>query len=158
MKFTAQEEYGLRCLLQLGFAFQNNAGLTIPELSNREGISEHNIAKTLRILRLGGFLESERGRIGGYTLTKPPEEISIGKVMSILGEQFFTPTYCQTNSPTLKICTHSPDCSIRSFWQILQTSIDKVMNSLTLKDLMVGEKDFYELNNNKIEVYIQPNS
>ena len=147
MKFTAQEEYGLRCLLQLGFAYRNNTGLTIPELSEKEGISEHNVAKTLRILRLGGLLESERGRLGGYALTKPPEEISIGEVMNILGEQFFTPTYCQTNSVTLNICTHSPDCSIRSFWQILQSAIDKVMNSLTLKDLMVGEKDF--LSNNK---------
>ena len=65
MKFTTQEEYGLRCLLQLGFAFQKGIGLTIPELSKREGISEHNVAKTLRKLRLGGFLESERGKTGG---------------------------------------------------------------------------------------------
>jgi len=152
MKFTAQEEYGLRCLLQLGFAYQKKIGLTIPELSNREGISEHNVAKTLRILRLAGFLESERGRTGGYTLTKAPEKIIISDVMNVLGKQFFTPSYCKINSPTLSFCTHSPDCTIRSFWQILQTSIDNVMNKLTLKDLMVGEKDFIEQTGSTIEV------
>ena len=152
MKFTAQEEYGLRCLLQLGFAFQKEIGLTIPELSKREGISEHNVAKTLRILRLGGFLESERGRTGGYTLTKAPEEIIIGNVMNVLGEQFFTSSYCKVNSPTLSLCTHSPNCTIRSFWQILQTSIDNVMNNLTLKDLMVGEKNFIEQTTNSIKI------
>ncbi|MEE9430010.1 MAG: Rrf2 family transcriptional regulator, partial [Melioribacteraceae bacterium] len=89
MKFTTQEEYGLRCLVRLGYAYSQGIGLTIPDISNEEGISEHNIAKTLRILRLGGFLESERGRTGGYTLTKSPKEIVIGNVMNVLGGKFF---------------------------------------------------------------------
>ena len=150
MKFTTQEEYGLRCLVRLGYAHRQGIGLTIPDISNDEGISEHNIAKTLRILRLGGFLDSERGRTGGYTLTKSPEDIVIGNVMNVLGGKFFDTSYCETHSPDLTICTHSSDCSVRSFWQILQVSIDNVMNSLTLKDLMGAEKEIFELSNNKI--------
>jgi len=150
MKFTTQEEYGLRCLVRLGYAHSQGTGLTIPDISNDEGISEHNIAKTLRILRLGGFLDSERGRTGGYTLTKSPEEIVIGNVMNVLGGKFFDTKYCETHSPELTICAHSSDCSVRSFWQILQVSIDNVMNSLTLKDLMGEEKDIFELSNSKI--------
>jgi len=150
MKFTSQEEYGLRCLVRLGNAYIQGVGLTIPDISSSEGISENNIAKTLRILRLNGFLESERGRIGGYTLTKSPEEINIGKVMSVLGGKFFEATYCQNHFSEFEICTHSPDCSIRSFWQIIQRSIDHVMNSLTLKDLMGSEKYFKEETNKKL--------
>jgi Rrf2 family transcriptional regulator, iron-sulfur cluster assembly transcription factor len=148
MKFTPQEEYGLRCLVRLGYAYSKGVGLTIPDISNSEGISDNNIAKTLRILRLNGFLESERGRTGGYTLTKPPKEINIGKVMNVLGGKFFESTYCQTNSSDFEICTHSPDCSIRSFWQIIQSSIDNVMNSLTLQDLMSDEKEFIQVKEN----------
>lgn len=147
MKFTTQEEYGLRCLVKLGYAYRKGIGLTIPEISNSEGISEHNVAKTLRILRMGGFLESERGRTGGYTLTKPPEEIIIGKAMNVLGGKFFEPSYCEKHSPAFTICTHSPDCTIRSFWEILQDSIDNVMNNLKLTDLMNGEKELIEKNN-----------
>lgn len=150
MKFTTQEEYGLRCLVRLGYAYRKGIGLTIPDISHDEGISEHNIAKTLRILRLGSFLDSERGRTGGYTLTKSPEEIVIGNVMNVLGGKFFDTKYCETHSPELTICTHSSDCSVRSFWQILQVSIDNVMNSLTLHDLMGAEKDIFELSNNKV--------
>ncbi len=150
MKFTTQEEYGLRCLVRLGYAHRQGIGLTIPDISNDEGISEHNIAKTLRILRLGGFLATERGRTGGYTLTKSPEEIVIGNVMNVLGGKFFDTKYCETHSPELSICTHSSDCSVRSFWQILQVSIDNVMNSLTLQDLMGAEKDIFELFINKV--------
>lgn len=150
MKFTTQEEYGLRCLVTLGYAYNKGRGFTIPELSNYENISEHNIAKTLRILRLGGFLESERGRIGGYTLTKPPANIIISDVMNILGGKFFETSYCKTHLSDFKDCTHVADCSIRSFWQILQNSIDNVMRNLTLKDLMNDEQEFESVSKNLI--------
>jgi Rrf2 family protein len=150
MKFTSQEEYGLRLLVRLGYAHKNGVGLTIPEISSKEQITEHNVAKTLRILRMSGFLESERGRSGGYTLTREPNEIVIGDVMNILGGKFFESTYCESHSSDLSICNHTPDCSIRSFWKIIQNSIDSVMNNLTLNDLMGTEKLFFEETNKKI--------
>lgn len=150
MKFTSQEEYGLRLLVRLGYAHHRGIGLTIPEISSKEHISEHNVAKTLRILRLGGFLESERGRLGGYTLTRNPDQIIIGDVMNVLGGKFFDPSYCESHSPDLTFCNHTPDCTIRSFWKILQNSIDKVMNNLKLSDLMGTEKYFFEETNKKI--------
>lgn len=150
MKFTSQEEYGLRLLVRLGYAHFKGIGLTIPEISIKEQITEHNVAKILRILRLGGFLESERGRIGGYTLTRDPEDINIGDVMSVLGNKFFESSFCETHSPDLSICTNTHDCSIRSFWKIIQNSIDKVMNGLTLRDLMGKEKEFFEETKRKL--------
>jgi Rrf2 family protein len=150
MKFTSQEEYGLRLLVRLGFVHKKGIGLTIPEISEKENITEHNVAKVLRILRLGGFLESERGRIGGYTLTRDPDKIIIGEVMNVLGGKFFESSYCENHSADFNICSHTPDCSIRSFWKIIQNSIDNVMNSLTLKDLMGSEKYFFEETTKKI--------
>jgi Rrf2 family protein len=150
MKFTSQEEYGLRLLVRLGYAHKNGLGLTIPEISSKENITEHNVAKILRILRLGGFLESERGRTGGYTLTRKPEKINIGNVMDVLGNKFFDTSYCESHSSEISICTHTPDCSIRSFWRIIQNSIDQVVNNLTLKDLMGKEQFFFEETNKKI--------
>jgi Rrf2 family protein len=150
MKFTSQEEYGLRLLVKLGHAHENGIGLTIPELSAKENITEHNVVKILRILRLGGFLESERGRIGGYTLTRNPEDIKIGDVMDVLGNKFFETSYCESHSPDLSMCTHTPDCSIRSFWRIIQNSIDNVMNNLSLKDLLGTETLFLEETSKKI--------
>lgn len=150
MKFTSQEEYGLRLLVRLAYAHTNGLGLTIPEISLKENLTEHNVAKILRILRLGGFLESERGRTGGYTLTRKPDKINIGEVMDVLGNKFFESSYCENHSPDLSICTHTPDCSIRSFWRIIQDSIDKVINNLTVKDLMGTEQFFFEETNKKI--------
>ncbi len=68
MKLTANEEYGIRCLVRLGYAGQ---GLTIPEISQAEGVSPAYAAKILRVLRKGGFVKAARGKEGGYTLARP---------------------------------------------------------------------------------------
>ena len=67
MKLSSNEEYGLRCLLRLGYEGPGGS-LTLPEISQAEGVSEAYAAKIMRILRRGGFVTSARGKIGGYTL------------------------------------------------------------------------------------------
>lgn len=143
MKFSAQEEYGIRCLIQIGKAYKKNKALTIPEVSEAEGLSQHNAAKLLRVLRLGGILESERGQTGGYTLTRPPENITIGEVLAVLGGRLFDESFCQTHSGAFDICTNSVDCSIRSLWKIIQDAVDSVVGKLTLNDLLGSEDDFF---------------
>ena len=69
MKLTAHEEYGFRCLVQIG----KRGPLTIPEISEAEGISASYTAKLLRMLRRGGFITSARGKVGGYSLARPAE-------------------------------------------------------------------------------------
>lgn len=144
MKFSSQEEYGLRCLIRIGKAYRLNRSLTISEISTLEGLSQHNVAKLLRILRLGGFLESVRGQLGGYALTRPPSEISLKDVLAILGGRLFDNEFCLSHSGELNICTNSIDCSTRSLWKIIQSSIDDVVSGLTLNDMMGKEFELFE--------------
>ena len=80
MKLSANEEYGLRCLVRIGYAGEGGS-LTIPEISQAEGVSPAYAAKILRVLRKGGFVKAARGKDGGYTLARPAEAIVIGDVM-----------------------------------------------------------------------------
>jgi Rrf2 family protein len=141
MKFSAQEEYGIRCLLRIAKFYSVEKSLTIPEISRAEGISEHNAGKILRVLRIGGFLESSRGQIGGYTLTRPPEQISVGDIMKVLGGRLFDDEFCSTHTGAMDICTNSIDCSVRSLWKMIQESVDSVVAGMTLRDLM-GKENF----------------
>ena len=50
MKLSSHEEYGLRCLLRLGYEGAGGS-LTLPEMSQAEGVSEAYAAKIMRILR-----------------------------------------------------------------------------------------------------------
>ena len=143
MKFSTQEEYGLRLLLRIG---KNNSmnGLTIPELSELEGLTEANAAKILRILRLANFVESSRGQTGGYKLSRPANEILIGDVLTSLGGKLYESSFCDQHAGVENICTNSIDCSLRSLWKTIQTMLDGVLNKITLQD-MLGKENEVEL-------------
>jgi Rrf2 family transcriptional regulator, iron-sulfur cluster assembly transcription factor len=137
MKLSSNEEYGLRCLVRLGYAGQ---GLTIPEISLAEGVSAAYAAKILRVLRKGGFVKAARGKEGGYTLALPAESIVIGDVMALLGGRLFESNFCDSHAGSAAICTRSVDCSVRSLWRAVQVSVDRVLSKTTLRDLLQNEE------------------
>ena len=140
MKFTAQEEYGLRCLLQIGRQGKGG-GLTIPEIAAADGLSIPYVAKLMRLLRRGGFVKSTRGQTGGYTLARPADQIILGDVLGSLGGRFFESEFCERYPGSVEICTHTVDCSIRSLWASVQQVVDQVLEKTTLQDLLHSEQD-----------------
>jgi Rrf2 family protein len=140
MKFSSQEEYGLRCLLRIAREGRG-AGLTIPEISEAEGISGFYVAKLMRVLRRGGLVKSARGKIGGYTLSRPPGEIVVGEALGLLGGRLFESDFCTDHAGAENICTSSVDCSIRSLWKAVQHMVDRVLSKTTLADLLGSEND-----------------
>src|SRR5688500_19657157 len=82
MKISAQEEYGLRCLLQLARAGTMGQSLTLSQIAELEGISTANAGKLLWILSKAGLVQSTRGIKGGYSLAKPASEIRLNQVRS----------------------------------------------------------------------------
>lgn len=139
MKITSQEEYGLRLLIRIA-SCKDKDGMSIPQLSEAEGLSPHYVAKLTRILRLSGFLNSTPGNKGGYVLAMPAEEIVINKVIKALGGPLFDNGFCGTHSGIVRLCTHSVDCSSRSLWQMVQHTLDKLLDKVTLHDLVNPEK------------------
>lgn len=138
MKFSAQEEYGLRCLLRIART-QKQEGLTIPEIAMLESLTQANAAKLLRILRMNGFVGSSRGQQGGYKLAKNPAEIFLADVLEALGGRLFEAGFCADYTGASNICTHTIDCSIRSLWRAVQGAVDSVLKKVTLADLLRDE-------------------
>src|SRR6185437_14494732 len=140
MKLSANEEYGLRCLVRIGYAGEGGS-VTIPELSSAEGVSTAYAAKILRVLRKGGFVKAARGKEGGYTLARPAGEIVIGDVVTLLGGKLFETDFCDSHSGQVAICTRSVDCSVRSLWRAVQVAVDQVLSKATLRDLLQNEEE-----------------
>lgn len=140
MKLGANEEYGLRCLVRLGYAGEGGS-LTIHEIGEAEGVSPAYAAKILRILRKGGFVKAARGKEGGYTLARAPESIVIGDVIDVLGGRLFESNFCDSHAGQAAICTRSVDCSVRSLWRAVQVAVDRVLGTATLRDLLQNEED-----------------
>jgi Rrf2 family protein len=140
MKITAQEEYGLRLLIRIA-SCKDSDGMSIPQLSEAEGISPHYVAKLTRILRLGGFINSTPGYKGGYVLSMPAREIIINKVLKALGGSLFDQAFCGSHAGAMKFCTNSVDCSSRSLWQMIQFTVDQLLDRVTLHDLVSSEEN-----------------
>lgn len=138
MKINKQDEYGIRILIRLARG-DRDAGLSIPQLSELEQMSQPYVAKLTRQLRLAGFIESTRGQRGGYVLSKPASMINMKDVICSLGGLEMAKETCEEMDGQFKFCTKSVDCSMKSLWTIVQYSLDKVLETITLQDLIADE-------------------
>jgi Rrf2 family protein len=144
MKLTSQEEYGLRLLLQLGRRGPGT-GLTLPELSRFEGLSQAHAGKLMRVLRTGGLVKAARGQAGGYSLARPADAITVGEALQVLGGRLFDAEFCDRHAGLSRACTHIGECSIRPVLRRLQDVVDQVMGQLTLQQLLGSERDVRSL-------------
>ena len=144
MKITAQEEYGLRVLIRIA-SCKDAQGISIPQLSEAEGLSSHYIAKLARTLRIAEVINSTPGNKGGYVLARPPKEIIIRDVLQALGGVMFDKEFCDKHNGSLKLCTNSVNCSARSLWTIIQHTVDKLLSQITLHDLVSSEHESMEI-------------
>lgn len=139
MQLLAQEEYGLRCLLQVA-RHQGSRPLTIAQVAEAEGLSPEYTAKLMRALRKGQLVVSTRGAGGGYRLARPAREITPWQVLRLLGGSFFDDSFCEAHPGLLKDCVHTPDCAVRSLWRKLEGTVRALLESITLEDLQQPEQ------------------
>jgi Rrf2 family protein len=136
MQLLAQEEYGVRCLLELA----RHAGpRTIHEIAAAEGLSADYAAKLLRELRRGGLVESTRGAAGGYRLAREASAISAWDAVAVLGGALFPERFCECHPGRAERCVRSRDCALRAIWRAADEAVRAVLSRVTLADLLAGE-------------------
>ena len=104
MQLTQHTDYGLRLLIVL--ARREGEPIALPEFAAEQKLSYHHVAKVAQALVREGFVRSRRGRSGGVELARPPEEISVGKVVRALerGLQLADCAHCELRQD----CNTSP--------------------------------------------------
>jgi Rrf2 family transcriptional regulator, iron-sulfur cluster assembly transcription factor len=138
MKISAQEEYGLRCLLQLARVDARGESLNLAQIARLEGISVANAGKLMWILTKAGLVQSQRGTKGGYKLAKPASEIHLNDVISVLDDQRVE-THCKSYAGVLDSCVHTGDCGIRPVIVELHQIVDSALSEITLSQLLGTE-------------------
>lgn len=131
MRLTSYSDYSIRVLIYL--ATQNNDKLTnIKEISEVYDISKNHLMKIVHNLGKTGYIETVRGRNGGFRLAKAPADINIGEVVRRTEEDFYlVECYKDHNN-----CVISPVCSLKF---ILNTALDaflQVLDQYTLADIV----------------------
>jgi len=91
------------------------------------------------LLRMSNFIRSTPGNKGGYVLYKPASQIIIKQVLEALGTPL-DKEFTDENGAVMRFCTNSVDCSSRSLWQMIQMTVNNLLERITLQDL-VSEND-----------------
>lgn len=137
MKISAQEEYGLRCLVQLA-GLPSGDSLTLPQIADREGISQANAGKLMWLLNKAGFVSATRGTKGGYNLARAADEIYLNEVIKVLDADEID-AHCESYKGVLPNCIHKGDCGIRPVIVGLHEIVQEALSQITLAQL-VGEE------------------
>ena len=137
MKISSQEEYGLRCLVQLA-ALSEDESLTLNQIAEREGVSVANAGKLMWLLNKAGFVSATRGTKGGYSLARPSSEIYLSEIIRVLDEDVLS-KHCESYTGVLQTCVHKGDCGIRPVIVGLHEIVENALSQITLAQL-VGEE------------------
>ena len=139
MKVSAQEEYGLRCLLQLA-RLDEGEFLTLGQMAEREGISQANAGKLMWLLNKAGLVASSRGTKGGYRLARPASEIRLSEIIKVLDEDAVE-GHCKSYPGVLDACVHTGDCGIRSVLVNVHEIVAHALSGITLAQLVGTERN-----------------
>jgi len=143
MKISAQEEYGLRCLVQLA-NLSAGESLTLPQIAAREGISSANAGKLMWLLNKAGFVRSTRGTKGGYVLSRPSSEIRLSEIIRVLDQDVLS-KHCESYTGVLESCVHKGDCGIRPVIVGLHEIVEHALSQITLAQLVGNESKVVEM-------------
>lgn len=139
VKLSTKGRYGVTAMYDL--ALHHGEGpISLKSVAQRQGISEHYLEQLMGTLRKAGYVKSVRGAQGGYTLTKAPDEITVGDVIRIM-EGPTAPVDCLlADVHDNKYCERAVSCVTRGVWAKVRDSIDGVLDSITLADLANEDK------------------
>ena len=138
MKISAQEEYGLRCLLQLARA-KTGEIMTVKAIAKSEALSTAYVEKLLRLLARAGLVHSLRGIKGGYILNRPASQVTLGEVVRALGQVPTIEHICHVFTGSQEACVHFSNCGIRSVWSGVTNYIQRFLDETTLSSLLDDE-------------------
>lgn len=137
MKLSTKGRYGVKAMVDLAIHY-GGAPVSIKTISQRQNISEYYLEQLFSPLRKAKLIKSIRGAQGGYILSKHPKDITVAEIMEIL-EGPIEISECIDGVP----CDNVDCCATRLLWKKIKNSIDEVMESVTLQDIV---NDYEEIN------------
>ena len=134
MLISTKGRYALRVMADL--AGHGDEGYVIlMDIAQRQGISEKYLEGIVAALGRSGFLQTQRGRGGGYRLTRRPEEYTVGDILRA-AEGSLAPVNCIKAGDS--DCPNADSCLTLPLWKELDQVMNRYLDSVSLADLING--------------------
>lgn len=144
MILSTKGRYGLKAMFVLAVQYGDKP-IPLSTIAEEQDISVNYLEQLFLPLRKSGLVTSVRGAHGGYMLSKEPSEITVGSVLKVL-EGPLKAADCALEDETS--CGNATYCVTRLIWEKITFSIDHVIESITLKDMV---DDHYKMKHLKEE-------
>jgi Rrf2 family protein len=131
MRLTYKGDYSIKVVLELSLHYGHGV-TTITDLAEAIDAPVKFLEQVLLDLKRGGFLESKRGKHGGYELARPPKQIVLGEVVRYIDGPT-EPIACVNQK--YKGCKELDSCLLRGIWQQVDQAISGVIDNITFADM-----------------------
>lgn len=137
MKLSRRGEYALRSLINLGIAAEVGRPLVqVSELADNEQLPTKFLEQIMQSLRDAGFVESVRGKFGGYRLAKPMRDISVGEIVRLIDGPL-APIGCVSQTAYEKCtCPDETHCGLRMLMLDVRNAIAGILDRYSLADVV----------------------
>lgn len=133
MRLSTKGEYASRAMLELSRRYRDGA-IHSCEISKAQQIPPHFLQQILLLLKRAGYLKSRKGRMGGYTLAKPPEEINVAEVIRVMDGPL-APIDC-VSVMAHEACPMEGTCGLRWLWKDVRDAVAEILEKTTFADLV----------------------
>jgi Rrf2 family cysteine metabolism transcriptional repressor len=139
MKLSTKGRYATRAMLHLAM-HNNKRSMLLKDIAKEQEISERYLENIMRTLVSNGLVNSIKGRNGGFSLAKKPEDINLSHIIEAV-EGPTSPVFC-VDSPQL--CNKSEICFSREVWGRMKNAVFELLDSITLKEMAERQKEKLE--------------
>lgn len=136
MKVSTKGRYALRVMIDLA-QHKDEGFISLKEIADRQEISMKYLEMIVGILNRAGYVQSLRGKSGGYRLSKNSDEYTIGAILK-LTEGSMAPVSCLEKDAD--ICKRAQKCITLPLWRGLDKVIDDYLENISLEDLIYGNR------------------
>lgn len=133
MRISTKGRYATRLMLDLALHYECGY-IPLKAVSQRQNISDKYLEQIITQLSRAGYVRSARGAQGGYQLTRPPAEYTIGDILRTT-EGSLAPVACLDHLEGLS-CEMAKNCVTLEIWEKIEKAVNDVVDNITLADLV----------------------
>lgn len=134
MKISAKDEYACAAVLELALNYNSEAPVRVQDIADRQGIPMKFLFQIMQILKRVDIVRSRRGTEGGYVLSRPPGQISVGDVIHSMSGPFVQVS-CQETGNFADNCGKQNMCHFKPIWEEVDQAIGAILNRITFEEL-----------------------
>jgi Rrf2 family protein len=129
MRVSAKAEYACIATLELAANYNAPQPVRVKAIAEAHGIPLRFLVQILLQLKGAGLVASTRGAAGGYHLTRPPDQISLADVITVI-DRSPAPRPDPSLSPSRAVT------AIRAVWHDIQAAEQRMLEDVTLAGLV----------------------